>query len=153
MLWECKFFTTKIKFSEKLQRQLRLFLANSFEAIFSQRAVLKSAVAQRQTAPIVCSRPSYDRNGRQHPRIDTTLATPRPIDATAMDGGVLRTIRCLRVSQAVSHMFTDDSFGRSFVPFSPRRLFSLQVSVYVMSNWILCRARRGRQGRGEEGIP
>ena len=92
-------------------------------------------------------------NGRQHPRIDTTPATPRPIDATAMDGRVLRTIRCLRVSQAVSHMFTDDSFGRSFVPFSPRRLFSLQVSVYVMSNWILCRARRGRLGRGEEGIP
>ena len=50
-------------------------------------------------------------------------------------------------------MFTDDSFGRSspasYDSFSSpllRRLFSLQVSVYVMSNWILCRARRGRLG-------
>ena len=42
-------------------------------------------------------------------------------------------------------MFTDDSVGAAAAAALPRppvrRLFSLQVSVYVMSNWILCRGR------------
>ena len=96
---------------------------------------------------IARSRVSDHRRWQQQPHIDTAQAR-----ATPAPGGLMCSFEDVTQSHVV---FTDDSFPPLFPTFLRSfffscSLFSLQVSVYVMSNWILCRAQR--EGRREHSI-